>query len=258
MSNLFKKSKNELRARWKRVAKLPFSGWDFSLVATTTKTEQLPWDYGKEVQKAIEKKETLLDMDTGGGEFLASIPELPVRTFATESYPPNVKCAYEKLQPLNVHVIQVDESGVLPFKNNSFDTIVNRHGYYDPREIYRAAKKNAIFITQQVGSEDWKDLKIELGYQDTVADRWDLEFASEQIRQTGFEIVTKNEVINNRSYFKDVDAIIYYLINIPWVIPDFSIDKHFDKLLELHGQSKTQEWLVFLQHRFFFVARKGE
>jgi hypothetical protein len=256
MSKLSAKSKGELHARWKRVEKSPFSGWDFSFASKSTKEEPLPWDYRKEVQKAIEGKETLLDMDTGGGEFLASLPELPVRTFATESYPPNVTCAYEKLQPLEVQVIQVDESGVLPFKGGSFATIINRHGFYDPNEIYRATKKNGIFITQQVGSDDWHDLKSALGYQNSVADRWDLESASDQIRQAGFEIEAENEVTDNKSYFKDVEAIIYYLINIPWVIPDFSIDKYFDKLLALHRRSMEQEWLVFLQHRFFFTARR--
>ncbi len=256
MSNLSAKSKGELYARWKRVEKSPFSGWDFSLVSTTAKTEPLPWDYRKEVQKAMEGKETLLDMDTGGGEFLASLPRLPVRTFATESYPPNVRCAHEKLQPLNVQVIQVDESGLLPFRNSSFDTIINRHGIYDPKEIYRTARESGIFITQQVGSRDWHDLKSTLGYQNTVADRWDLEFACTQIRNAGFEIMVKNEVTDNRSYFKDVETIIYYLINIPWVIPDFTIDKYFDKLVAPHRQSIAQEWLVFLQHRFYLAARK--
>lgn len=256
MNSLSAKSKGELYARWKRVEEFPFSGWDFSYVSKTSKTEPLPWDYRKEVQKAIERKETLLDMDTGGGEFLASLPKLPVRTFATESYSANVSCAYEKLQPLNVQVIQVDESGVLPFKDSSFDTIINRHSIYDPREIYRIGKKNGIFITQQVGCRDWHDLKSALGYQNPVSDRWDLESASEQISQAGFEIIAKNEVTDNRSYFKDVETIIYYLINIPWVIPDFSIDKYFDKLLALHKKRVAQEWLVFLQHRFYLTAKK--
>ena len=257
MSKRSEKSKDELYARWKQVERFPFSGWDFSFASTRTKEDPLPWDYRKEVLKAIERKETLLDMDTGGGEFLASLPELPVRTFATESYPPNVTCAYEKLQPLNVRVIQVDESGVLPFQSGSFEMIINRHGYYDPNEIYRIAGENGIFITQQVGSRDWHDLKSALGCQNTVSDRWDIEYASEQIRQTGFEIKAKNEVTDNKSYFKDVDAIIYYLINIPWVIPDFSIEKYFDKLLALHKQSQTRKWLVFLQHRFFLAAKKS-
>lgn len=256
MSNLSAKSKDELYARWKRVEKFPFSGWDFSYVSKTTKTEPLPWNYRQEVQKAIARKETLLDMDTGGGEFLASLRELPVRTFATESYPPNATCAYQILQPLNVQVIQVDESGVLPFMSESFEVITNRHGFYDPKEICRIAEKNGIFITQQVGSADWHDLKRALDYQNTVADRWDLCSAGEQIRQAGFKIVAENEVTDNSSYFKNVEAIIYYLINIPWVIPDFSIDKYFDKLLALHKQSIEQEWLIFLQHRFYFIAEK--
>ncbi len=256
MSKLFGNGKSELYARWKRVEEFPFSGWDFTFVSATTKTEPLPWDYRKKVQKAIAGKETLLDMDTGGGEFLISIPELPAQTFVTESWSPNVTCAREKLQPLNVHVIHVDDSGLLPFRKVSFDAITNRHGFYDPREIYRIAKRDGIFITQQVGSEDWRDLKSALGHENTAADRWDLEYASEQLRQVGFEIMTNGEVTDNKSYFKDVETIVYYLINIPWVIPDFSIDKYFDRLLALHRQSMAQEWLVFLQHRFYITAKK--
>ncbi len=35
-------------------------------------------------------------------------------------------------------------------------------------------------------------------------------------------------------FLYDVGAIVYYLKAVPWEIPDFSVEKYFDKLQEIH------------------------
>ena len=36
--------------------------------------------------------------------------------------------------------------------------IINRHGNFDARELYRLLKKGGIFVTQQVGGDNDRDL----------------------------------------------------------------------------------------------------
>lgn len=44
--------------------------------------------------------------------------------------------------------------------------IINRHGDFDAKELYRLLKKGGIFITQQVGSDNDREL-VEMVLQDT-------------------------------------------------------------------------------------------
>ncbi|TWM62046.1 hypothetical protein CHCC14814_3869 [Bacillus paralicheniformis] len=47
-------------------------------------------------------------MGTGGGEFLSKLGPLPSSAYATECYFPNVPVAKERLTPLEVQVVQID------------------------------------------------------------------------------------------------------------------------------------------------------
>ena len=52
---------------------------------------------------------TMLDMGTGGGEFLFSLHPLPKTVYATEGYKPNVPIARQRLEPLGVKVVYFEE-----------------------------------------------------------------------------------------------------------------------------------------------------
>mgnify|MGYP006320535887 CR=1 FL=1 len=43
-------------------------------------------------------------------------------------------------------VKEINEDNILPFENNFFDLIVNRHEEYSISELYRVMKKNSTFI----------------------------------------------------------------------------------------------------------------
>ena len=49
-----------------------FEGWDFSWLDERMLIEELPWDYAELAKSTMNQVESLLDMGTGGGEFLAS------------------------------------------------------------------------------------------------------------------------------------------------------------------------------------------
>ncbi len=78
------------------------AGWDFTWFNQHTKETPLPWDYRSIVLDRMRGIKNLLDIGTGGGEFLSSLAPLPENTCATEGYPPKVDVARRRLEPLGV------------------------------------------------------------------------------------------------------------------------------------------------------------
>ena len=97
-------------------------------------------------------------MILGGGEFLLSLNHPYSRTSATEGYKPNVDLCREKLLPLGINFKECNNPSEIPYGNEIFDVIINRHGDFDAKELYRLLKKDGIFITEQVGGENEREL----------------------------------------------------------------------------------------------------
>lgn len=64
-------------------------GWDFSHLRGRYKEDtRLPWDYRTIVLAHLKSHTHLLDMGTGGGEFLLTLKYPHSLTTVTEAYPP--------------------------------------------------------------------------------------------------------------------------------------------------------------------------
>jgi len=232
------------------------SGWDFSHLADRWITKNPSWDYAQIVREKMEQAGSLLDMGTGGGELLSSFAPLPETTFATENYAPNVQIARNRLEQLNVRVVEIHSDDNLGFEDNFFELIINRHSSFSAGEIYRILKPTGYFITQQVGNTDNVRLnelmqeKVKLSY-----DNWTLEYAVQQIIENGFKVLVQKEAFPE-TIVRDVGALIYYLKAIPWQIPDFSIAKYNDRLIAIHNHIQDQGSLTIHSHRFFIEAMK--
>lgn len=72
---------------------LPVAGWDASPIAGRWTHGHPPWEYRTLVSKQLASAASLLDLGTGGGEFLSSLAPLPHPAYATEGYPPNLPIA---------------------------------------------------------------------------------------------------------------------------------------------------------------------
>jgi SAM-dependent methyltransferase len=131
-----------------------FQGWDFSYLTGRWLEREPHWSYEAIMREALVGVGSLLDMGTGGGEFLASLAPLPADTAATEGYAPNVPLARQRLAPLGIEVAAMSDDDALPFADGRFDLVINRHEFYDPIEVYRVLKPGGLFITQQVGGQD--------------------------------------------------------------------------------------------------------
>jgi SAM-dependent methyltransferase len=234
----------------------PFSGWDFSWLDGRWNTGAVSWNYGEIVCQQMAGIEVLLDMGTGGGEFLSSLIPLPKRTFATEAYSPNVRVAKERLEPLGVCVVEVASDEFLPFVAGAFDLLINRHESYSVQEVHRILKPNGRFITQQVGGRDGVGLNELLQEEVKLSfDYWTLDYAVRELEEHGFSLLDQKEEFPE-VVFHDVGAVAYYLKAVPWQIPNFSIAAHRERLQAIHRIIQEKGPLVIQGHRFYLEANK--
>lgn len=212
-------------------ASTPVDGWDLSRFGDRLVTSGPPWDFAAIVARACAGAESLLDLGTGGGEWLAALPSRPPRTVATESWPPNVPVARARLAPLGVDVVategapdNVDQNGdepALPFADASFAVVCARHESYVPSEVARVLAPGGVFVTQQVGG-DYRGFRDLLGLDRGAPSRWTQAFATQQLEAAGLEVVDGAEGVE-RVTFADVGALAWYLRAIPWVVPGYEI-----------------------------------
>ena len=78
----------ELLAQWRREASLGMTGWDFSHLNGRYLPPALPWDYAAKARDFLKPGVRLLDMGTGGGEFLLTLGHPYALTSVTEGWPP--------------------------------------------------------------------------------------------------------------------------------------------------------------------------
>src|SRR5438552_17584932 len=89
---------------------IPFDGWDLSLLGDRLVVEPPPWSFERIVDDEACRAASMLDMGTGGGEWLSNRRHATC-TVATESWLPNVPIAAARLGPLGIAVMQ-DEGAV--------------------------------------------------------------------------------------------------------------------------------------------------
>jgi SAM-dependent methyltransferase len=231
-----------------------FCGWDFSWLSGRWYEEDPPWAYEAIVAQEKESVNFLLDMGTGGGEFLASLSPLPSHTLATESYAPNIPIARARLEPLGVEVVPFTEDKALPLAGSQFDLIINRHESYTPTEIERLLKPGGQFITQQVGSQDCLEINEFLNAPDDE-DNFSLEKEVKEFQSAGFQIERAEEALLD-SHFYEIGAVVFFLKIIEWQIPDFSVERYHERLLALHEHIQGTGAFRAKAHRFLIQARK--
>ncbi|UVI30428.1 methyltransferase domain-containing protein [Paenibacillus spongiae] len=234
-----------------------FSGWDFAYITGTGRmgSQLLSWSYGSMAIPLVRKAKSMLDMGTGGGEFLSMLGPLPECVFATEGYLPNVPIARHRLEPLGVKVVQIEDDFDLPFDDDQFDLILNQHESYSPTEVRRIISDDGIFLTQQSGGLDCREINEALGVPlNEEFHHWNLETAAEELISNGFEVLTSKEEFPIQRFY-DVGSIIYYLKAIPWQVPGFELDPYLAPIYEIHRIIEKKGFFDVSQHRFIIKSR---
>ncbi len=211
-----------LIARWKQEEAQPFQGWDFSYLAGRRSEEQPPWSYEHMVSDLLAGADAVLDMGTGGGEKLLEFRDvLPANTVATEGYPPNVPVARANLEPHGIRVVDynLEVTPRMPFEDNNFALIINRHEAFDAQEVARILRPGGIFLTQQVDGRELGDFLTHFGQQSAFL-HVNVRNCQQGLADAGLEIVHSEEWAG-KSTFQDVGALVYFLHAAPWSARNF-------------------------------------
>jgi SAM-dependent methyltransferase len=242
-------------------------GWDFSWFDGRATEERPPWGYahllgGRMAALAGKPGAAALDLQTGGGEVLATIPAAPPTLVATESWPPNLAVARRNLARLGARVVAVPEPGSdLPFPDGSFDLVVSRHPVtvrWD--EVARMLKPGGTYFSQDVGHPSVGELsEFMLGAayprkgpdEPTRDPKWSVRAAE----QAGLDLVDLRE-FRGRMEFFDVAAVVVFLRKVIWIVPGFTVATYRDRLRALHEQIERDGPFLATSVRFLIEACK--
>ncbi|MFH8618729.1 class I SAM-dependent methyltransferase [Streptomyces sp. NPDC017979] len=249
-------------------AAVPTEGWDFSWFAGRASEERPSWGYAGLLAQRVARARAVLDIQTGGGEVLASVPVTPPVLAATESWPPNVDIARRRLAERGGTVVEVDDTADLPFPADHFDLVVSRHPVatrWD--EVRRVLRPAGTYLSQQVGPGSVRELTDFMMGPGAVAPHRPLPelttspgasaMATVAVAEAaGLEVVdVRQEAL--RMEFHDVAAVVHFLRKVIWIVPGFTVDAYRERLAELHDFTRRHGPFVAHSQRFLIEARKG-
>lgn len=247
---------NKLKREWIKEENHAFKGWDFSHIEGRWEIENLPWNYKKVLFSILNKTDKLLDIGTGGGEFILSLQHPHILTSITESYPPNIDLCKKELEPLGITVVETYDDNKLFFDNDNFDIVINRHASFDAKEVKRVLKTGGYFITQQVGGMNNSNLSKRLikNFQPKFP-LHTLKNNTDELKKAGFDILKAEEAFIPIRFF-DIGALVYYAKVIEWEFPNFCVSTSFDSLCHCQEEMLNNGFVQGTEHRFIIVARK--
>jgi SAM-dependent methyltransferase len=236
---------------------VPVEGWDFSWFAGRATEDRPPWGYARLMGGRMADATAGLDVQTGGGEVLASIPRPPPVLAATESWPPNVAIARRNLAPLGGTVVQAADDADLPFRDGTFDLVVSRHPTTVRwAEIARVLAPGGTYLSQQVGAGSVVELTEFMIGPHEISRTRDPGRARSAAEAAGLTVVDLREA-RLRMTFDDIGAVVYFLRKVFWTVPDFTVRRYADRLAALHERIRTDGPFVAHSTRFLIEARRA-
>ena len=234
------------------------SGWDFSWLDGRATEERPPWGYQKLMGARIGRAAMSLDIQTGGGEVLAGVPQRAAKSMvATESWAPNIAVAQRNLREKGVVVVADSDEPPLPFAGGAFDLVTSRHpvtAHWD--EIARVLAPGGTYFAQHVGPDSGHEVyEFFLGPKPLGQSPREPAVARAGAEEAGLE-VTDLRTAELKMEFSDVGAMVYFLRKVIWFVPDFTVEKYRDRLRELHERIEADGPFTAYSRRFLIEARK--
>lgn len=235
---------------------VPVDGWDFSWFEGRATEERPSWGYAGLLAARMGAVSAALDLQTGGGEVLATIPRAPKVLVATEGWPPNVEIARRTLAPLAGSVVDVANEAPLPFDDGSFDLVTSRHPTFTAwEEIARVLRVGGTYLSQAIGANTNRELyEAMLGPQPDNDSRSPRRAAA-AAEAAGLTVVDlRSEAL--RIEFHDIAAVVHFLRKVLWTVPGFTVEGYRRQLERVHRVIEAEGAFVCHSQRFLIEARK--
>ena len=237
-------------------AAVPTAGWDFSWFEGRATEERPPWGYARQMGERMAAATAGLDVQTGGGEVLASIPKPPPLLAATESWPPNVALARSRLAPLGGRVAEVDDLADLPFPDGTFDLVVSRHPTVVRwPEVARVLCPGGTYFSQQIGAGSNRELIDAMMGPQVVDQSRSPARAASGAQLAGLEVIRLEERALRVEFF-DVAAVVHFLRKVLWTVPGFTVAAYREPLRRVHEQIQADGAFVSHSQRLLIEAQK--
>lgn len=215
-------------------------GWQFEY-APDNITGPVPWHYETLAAAMASQANAVLDIGTGGGESFSNILEsAPCDAFATESWPPNVAIAAQRLQ--GHAAVTHCASTALPFAKGVFDLVLARHEPVSPTDVSRVLNSGGRFFTQQV-IHDFM-FELEEYFPETVIFADFIKAYQDEFQQLGLRLC-REQTFRYRIEFKTLGHLVYQLVAAPWTLPGFSVATHLAGLTALQQKQQKGDRLIF-------------
>ncbi|NUS93727.1 MAG: methyltransferase domain-containing protein [Nocardia sp.] len=230
-------------------------GWGFDRLDGRATEERPPWGYARQLAQRLAVTHSALDIDTGGGEVLAEAPVLPPVLYATESWPPNAERARRRLGGRGAEIVQTAPGDPLPFPERSFDLVTARHPVRaDWPEIRRVLTDGGHYFAQHVGpGSAFELIEYFLGPLPEQRKLRDPAREAAEAEAAGLTVIDLRTA-RCRMEFSDIGAVVWILRKCVWWVPDFSVDRYRDTLLDLDGRMRAGRPFVAFSTRHLIDA----
>ncbi len=234
------------------------TGWTWEYVQRTLAPGR-PWSYDDRARELLRSARSVVDLGTGGGErFSGFLSGFNGRACATEEWVVNAPVAARRLRPLGVDIVHCS-SLTLPFSAGSFDLVLDRHEALEPAEVARVLAPGGSVLTQQVGPENWPDLRRFFprmlpslaAFQDHFAQYQDGFMAN------GLTLIDARKHYS-KAAFENLGVLVYVLCVVAeWTIPAFDpLGVDLEPLLDVERELSTSEGIVLTEGQYIIEARK--
>lgn len=231
------------------------SGWGFAWLEGRANEQRPSWGYQRLMSDRLAGVASALDIQTGGGEVLDGADRFPATMAATESYPPNLALATQRLHPRGVVVVVHPAEPPLPFADDAFDLVTSRHPvtiWWS--EITRVLRPGGKYLAQHVGPESLVELyEWFLGPQHTGLHPRHPQREAALAEAAGLSVL-RAEMERLRVELFDIGAVVYLLRKVIWIVPGFDSTRYRDRLRELHEKISREGSFIAHSTRVLFEA----